>query len=73
MDNLTNIKLNINSNIVKLKREWNTAKETWSDLKAKEYEISFLAPIVIKQKNITNDIERLEKISAKLEQLGVDI
>lgn len=73
MENLSNIRLNINSNIVKLKREWSTARETWKDSKAKEYEKTYLAPIVKKQKNIATDIETLEKISDKLKKLGVDI
>lgn len=38
MEDLENIRLNINSSIVKLKREWNSVRETWKDSKAKEYE-----------------------------------
>ena len=73
MENLANIRLNINSSIVKLKREWNTARETWKDAKAQEYEKTFLIPIVLKQKNISKDIGSLEKITEKLKNLGVDI
>ena len=73
MDNLANIKLNINSSMVKLKREWSTARETWKDSKAKEYEKTYLAPIVLKQKSVSNDIEALEKISERLKKLGVEI
>ena len=73
MNNLSNIRLNINSNMVKLKREWNTAKETWKDSKAKEYEKVYLTPIVLKQKSVANDIKALEIISNKLKKLGVDI
>lgn len=73
MENLANIRLNINSSIVKLKREWNTARETWKDAKAQEYEKNFLIPIVLKQKNISKDIGSLEKITEKLKNLGVDI
>lgn len=73
MENLANIRLNINSSMVKLKREWNTARETWKDAKAKEYEKNFLIPIVVKQKKISKDIESLEKISYKLKNLGVDV
>ena len=63
----------INSNIVKLKKEWNQARETWKDSKAKEYEKTFLTPIALKQKSISQSIESLEKISDKLKNLGVDI
>lgn len=73
MDSLSNIRLNINSSIVKLKREWSAARETWKDSKAKEYEKTYLVPIVIKQKSVSNDIEALEKISDKLKKLGVEI
>lgn len=73
MENLANIRLNINSNIVKLKKEWNQARETWKDSKAKEYEKTFLTPIALKQKSISQSIESLEKISDKLKNLGVDI
>lgn len=73
MDNLANIRLNINSDIVKLKKEWNHARETWKDDKAKEYEKIFLTPIVLKQKSISQSIKSLEKISDKLKNLGVDI
>ena len=73
MDNLANIKLNINSSMVKLKREWSTARETWKDSKAKEYEKTYLARIVVKQKSVANEIEALEKMSEKLKKLGVEI
>lgn len=73
MDNLANIRLNINSDIVRLKKEWNSARETWKDVKAKEYEKVFLTPIVLKQKSITQSIESLERISDKLKNLGVDL
>jgi len=73
MENLANIRLNINSSIVKLKREWNTARETWKDAKAQEYEKNFLIPIVLKQKLIYQSIESLERVSDKLKKLGVDI
>ena len=73
MESLANIRININSNMVKLKQEWSMARETWKDSKAKEYEKTYLAPIVINKKNINNDIEALEKISDKLRKLGVDV
>lgn len=73
MDNLANIRLNINSNIVRLKKEWNQARKTWKDAKAKEYEKTFLTPIVLKQKLIYQSIESLERVSDKLKKLGVDI
>lgn len=73
MDNLANIRLNINSNMVKLKREWNSTRAVWRDSKAKEYEKTYLTPIVMKQNSVSRDIENLEKISGKLRNLGVDI
>lgn len=73
MDNLSNIRLNINSSIVQLKREWSTTRETWKDIKAKEYEKTYLTPIVIKQGSIAREIENLDKISNKLEKLGVNL
>ena len=73
MEDLENIRLNINSSIVKLKREWNSVRETWKDSKAREYEKKYLTPIVTKQSSISHDIETLGKIADKLKQLGVDI
>lgn len=73
MENLNNIRLNINSSIVKLKREWNAVREVWKDLKEKEYEKTYLVPIVRKQKSISKEIETLEKIVDNLKKLGVDL
>lgn len=73
MESLSNIRLNINSSMVKLKREWNAVREVWKDLKAKEYEKTYLVPIVRKQKSISKEIETLEKIVDNLKKLGVDL
>ena len=73
MDQLSNIKINIDSNIIKLKREWSTVRGLWKDAKANEYEKNYLIPIVIKQKDISSDIASLERISDKLKSLGVDL
>lgn len=73
MDNLANVRVNINSNIIKLKREWNATSKIWKDAKAREYEKTYLVPIVTKREKLSNDIQTLEKISDKLRNLGIDI
>ena len=73
MDNLSNIRENIDSNMTKLKREWKEIRSIWKDAKAKEYEKSYLVPIVNKQGSLSSNIKALEKISDELEKLGVDI
>lgn len=73
MGELTKIRVNIDDNLIRLKKEWKVVREIWKDSKSKEYESQYLVPIVIKQKNISTDIETLEKISLKLRSLGVDI
>ena len=73
MGELSKIRSNIDNNIIRLKKEWKVIREIWKDSKSKEYESEYLVPIIIKQKNISTEIETLEKISLKLRSLGVDV
>ena len=57
MKDLANVRLNINSNIIKLKKEWKFVRETWKDSKAREYEKAYLIPIVLNQNRISREIE----------------
>lgn len=71
--NLSHSNDNINHSMRKLKREWNATKGSWTDIKSAEYEKTFLVPVVMNQKKITNEMEALLKIAKRLASLGVDI
>ena len=73
MEPLTSIRLNISGSLTMLKKEWNAVRQIWKDSKAKEYEKTYLTPIVLKHRTISQDIETLERIANKLKSLGVDI
>ena len=73
IETLNNCRANIANNTNVLKREWRIVRENWKDHKAKEYERTYLVPIIQKEKIATKELDSLCILAKKLRNLGVDV